>query len=130
MGTCYTYLLYDDFDWKYQNKTKQETIQAIKEEFPVAEILAQWSHYIVVDLDKNSPYKEQTKNLRKFCDSVYWYGDGDPYKIQKVDFHIDQKFLNSWNEEKYKPSAEETEAYRTAAEARVLQSLNDTSSPE
>lgn len=86
MGTCYTYLLYDESDWKYSNKTKEETIENIKKELPVAEILASWDNYIVVDLDKNSPWGNNVQRLQKYCDGAYYYPDSAIYEIKKVDF--------------------------------------------
>ena len=86
MGICYTYLLYDDFDWDYDRK-KSTVIKDLKKELPVAEVIAQWPHYIVVDLDKNGPYRDSIlQTLRKYCDSAYVYGDSSPWDLEKVYF--------------------------------------------
>ena len=89
MGICYTYLLYDDFDWAYQDRTKAETIEALKKELPVAEILAQWYYYIVVDLGKHSPWRDSTQLLKKYCDSAWYYGDSAGWDLQEVEFKPD-----------------------------------------
>lgn len=86
MGTCYTYLLYDDFDWGYRNKSKEEMIESLKQELPVADVVASWSHYIVVDLDKNSPWGENVQILKKYCDSAFYYTDTSGWDIKQVEF--------------------------------------------
>lgn len=86
MGTCYTYLLYEDFDWSYSGKTKEEIIQDIKTELPVAEILATWPHYIVIDLNKNWPLGDNAHKLKKYCDVAYCYTDSDQYNIKRIEF--------------------------------------------
>lgn len=90
MGVCYTYLLYEDFDWCYSERSKDQVIEDLKKELPVAEILAQWSHYIVVDLDKNSPTNDNAQALRKYCDSAKYYTDMSEWSIQEVEFKHDK----------------------------------------
>ena len=89
MGTCYTYLLFDDFDWGYRDRTKKEIIERIKEELPVATIEAQWYKYIVVDLDKCSPWRDSTQKLSKYCDSAKYYTDSAPWELRDVEFKKD-----------------------------------------
>src|SRR5258708_37316583 len=89
MGVCYTYLLYDDFDWSYSNLSKENTITALKEDLPVAEVLTQWNNYIVVDLDKNSPWGENVQKLKKYCNSAYYYGDSSQWDLKQVEFKED-----------------------------------------
>lgn len=86
MGTCYTYLLFDDFDWGYSNRTKNQTIKDIKKRFPYVDILAQWQDYIVVHLDKTSPYGDKIQQLQDYCSSARYYGDSAPYDIQELEF--------------------------------------------
>lgn len=86
MGTCYTYILYDDFDWDYRDKPKQQIIEDLKVELPIAEILATWPHYIVVDMDKTWPLGDRAAKLSKYCDVAYCYPDSDQSNIQRVHF--------------------------------------------
>lgn len=88
MGICYTYLLYDEMDWRYYSylDNKEKIIEAIKEEFPAATILAQWPHYIVVDMDKNSPYGDNMQRLQKYCDRCYYYNDMASWEINTLQF--------------------------------------------
>jgi hypothetical protein len=87
MGTCYTYLLYDDWDWGYNwDKSKDDVIEDIKKEFPVATVLAQWRNYIVVDMDKNSPWKDHTHELKKFCAHAWYYGDTASWDLKEMQF--------------------------------------------
>lgn len=74
-------------DWHYwPSDSKEKVIEAIKKEFPVAEILGEWYGYIVIDLDKNSPYGNNVQRLQKYCDGAYYYGDGSIYDLQRVVF--------------------------------------------
>jgi hypothetical protein len=89
MGTCYTYLLHDEWDWHSYGgglASKDRSIAELKKEFPVAEILAQWPHYIVVDLDKNSPYGENIQRLQKYCENAWYYGDTSTYELKELKF--------------------------------------------
>lgn len=90
MGICYTYLLYDDFDWDYTTNTKDKVIEEIKKDLPVATILAQWYQYIVVDLNKNWSDGDNAQSLHKYCDVAYYYTDSNPSYIQKVKFNKKQ----------------------------------------
>lgn len=86
MGTCYTYLLYDDWDWSYSNQSKEELTEDLKKELPIAEVISTWNHYIVVDLDKNSPWGDNAQKLKKYCDKAYYCTDTAPYELLKVEF--------------------------------------------
>jgi hypothetical protein len=86
MGTCYTYLLYDECDWHYVDKGKEYTIEAIKKELPVADVLATWPCFIVIDMDKHSPWRDSTQLLQKYCDGAWYYTDTAIYELHKVRF--------------------------------------------
>jgi hypothetical protein len=86
MGTCYTYLLYDEWNWSFRDNGKEEIIESIKSELPVAGVLSTWSNWIVVDLDKNSPWGENVRRLKKYCDGAYYYTDTSIWDLKKVEF--------------------------------------------
>jgi hypothetical protein len=86
LGTCYTYLLYDEFDWGYTNNSRMQTIAKLEQELPVATVLAYWPHYIVVDLDKNSPWSDNAQLLGKYCDSAYYYDEYSQYELRDMEF--------------------------------------------
>lgn len=85
MGTCYTYLLMDEFDWDYANTSKEKKIEEIKVELPVADVISQWFKFIVIDLDKNSPWGDNAKKLHKWADCVYYYSDHRPWDLQRLE---------------------------------------------
>lgn len=86
MGVCYTYLLYDDFDWEYSDKSKDQVIQDIKKDLPVATILTQWYQYLVIDIDKNWPLGDNAQSLHKYCNVAWCYTDMSPYHMERVEF--------------------------------------------
>lgn len=88
MGICYTYFLYDDCYWSNGSEHRAKVKEGIKKEWPYAEIKAEWPEYLVVDLDKTSPFGDSVQKLRSFCDSAYYYGDSSEWDIQKVDFKL------------------------------------------
>lgn len=109
MGVCYTYLLYDDFDWGYVDTTKEDTIEALKKELPVAEVKAQWNNYIVVDLDKNHPWGDNAQKLRNYCDGAWYYGDSSEWDLNKVEFKKD--LIKEANEPKNRNAKHIKEAF-------------------
>lgn len=86
MGTCYTYLLHDNFDWSYQSKTKEEVIEQLKDKYKYADVVAQWPHYIVIDLDKRSPWSDTAQSLKYYCESAHYYTDSSEWDIKPVEF--------------------------------------------
>jgi hypothetical protein len=93
MGICYTYLLYDEFDWDYAGTSKCEILGNLKVELPVADILATWRCFAVIDLDKNSPQGHNAQCLQKYCDIAYFCGDTSNGTLHKVEFK--QLMINS-----------------------------------
>lgn len=81
MGTCYTYLLHLEYygTWDFDELK-------IKEDYPYATKLAQWDGWLVIDLDKISPYGDRIQNLQKYCDIAYYYPDTNSGDIQQVEF--------------------------------------------
>lgn len=116
MGTCYTYLLYDDFDWRKDDFSsgRQETIEKIKRELPrYATVEAHWPHWIVVDLDKNSPWGERVQKLKKYCDAAYYYPDTGGYELKKVEFKkTEEEIRQEANEPQNRNKTEIDRAYR------------------
>lgn len=53
MGTTYSYLVHDEFDWAYVGYSKAEALSALKD--AGGTILGQWYAYIAVDFEKRPP---------------------------------------------------------------------------
>jgi len=87
MGVCYTAILFDEFDWNYVNNSKEATIKKIQESIPSAELLAQWSCFMVLDLDKKYPLMKQTGTvLLEAADAVWYYPDVGAYSLKELSY--------------------------------------------
>jgi len=77
MGTHYTVLVYDDFDWEYVNKDKeyfkQELTEKLSEFCPAVKLKAEWFGYMIFDLERKHPETEEIKNILLDQDMVYYY---------------------------------------------------------
>jgi hypothetical protein len=83
MGICYTINMYDDFDWDYVGKSKWSIVEEFSKEFEQVrgfkpELLAQWRHHLVFDIDKTPPYIDEYKVIiKKYCDSCTYESDNE-----------------------------------------------------
>ena len=82
MGTHYTALIYDDFDWEYANGDKehhkQELIEKLSEFCPLVKLKAEWYGYMVFDLYRRHPETEEIKEILLDQDLIYYYSCQDP----------------------------------------------------
>jgi hypothetical protein len=86
MGVVYTVLLFDDWDWKYKETSKEKKISEFIKDFPQATLEASWNKYLVFDFDKKYPLvKETGKRLLDLADVVFYYSELDPWNIKRLD---------------------------------------------
>jgi hypothetical protein len=86
MGTVYTAMLYDEFNWNYVNSSKDDKIEVIEKLIPSAELIAQWPNFMVFDLDKKYPLmKNVGMHLLDNADAVWYYPDIEAYNLRKLE---------------------------------------------
>ena len=82
MGTDYTVIVYDDFDWNYLNLNKEDCKHRILEELgnlcPELEFKSEWYRYMVFDLGRKHPENKEIKEILLKQDLVYYYSCQDP----------------------------------------------------
>jgi len=84
MGTDYTVILQDDFDWNYVGKTKEDVLTQLMLK-PYYHIEAQWYGHIVLFIGRDHPESSEfTSNFKQFCDSAHYYSCTDPYDKKPV----------------------------------------------
>ena len=90
MGTCYTILMMDEFDWNYLNKTKEETLAQFEEEMRKVRYIdgleGTGYGWAIYDLDKTWPnYDPYYDVISKYCDVAYFWTDTGRLDIQKME---------------------------------------------
>lgn len=114
MGICYTLIMQDEWNWGYLEETKDKTLKEFEDKFRkldyrYIERIAEWTDYVVYDIDKASIYsQERLQLIRDYCDCAHYYSDIDstlrflslpPYK-SKVKEEIDNMASRRTPEEK------------------------------
>lgn len=89
MGTCYTIILLDEFDWGYVDNSRENTVERInnylKELKRGGRVIAQFPHGIVVDLEKIWPWDEEMKRfLMCNCDTAWLFSDHNVGSLTKL----------------------------------------------
>lgn len=79
MGICYTYFLYDGFDWGYENINKNDMIKKLKKYSTI--LSDSIPHFIVVDIDKKHPtdFIEEIKKDGIVYDMAFEYSDDEEH---------------------------------------------------
>ena len=77
MGMCYQIIMCDEFDFDYVNTPKEKRLKEFQEEYIKAgayqcDLIAQWPHYAVFDVDKLGPFNERAEIVKQYCDAA-WY---------------------------------------------------------
>lgn len=77
MGVCYKLFLEDEFDWGYKDTTKDLKLKEFEKAYGgCCERVAEWDHFAVYDIDKQTPYIRDRKNIiAKYCDRAYYTSD-------------------------------------------------------
>lgn len=86
MSVNYTIFVYDDFDWNYANtdkpKSKQKLLDDLLEVGCPADVLADFRHYIVLDLHKKYPLIGDINKILMKNDMIYYSSCHDPTLIR------------------------------------------------
>jgi len=93
MGSVYTVILQDDFDWEYVGTNKSEKIIEIatiigdmSECDWKPELLGQWYGHIVFDCEKLPIFIEDySKVILSLCDSAIYWDDASPFRKTKLE---------------------------------------------
>ena len=90
MGICYQIILCDEFDWGYLNTSKEKHLKEFQKEYLKAgayqcDLIAQWPHYAVFDVDKQGPFNERSKVVKEYCDSAWYNQDNSLTVLHKVE---------------------------------------------
>lgn len=89
MGTCYKLILGDEFDWGYSETSKEEQLKEFERKYGgYIERIAEWYGFVVYDVDKQTPYLEERKNIiREYADTAYYIADYN-FEIVELDLPI------------------------------------------
>jgi hypothetical protein len=70
MGTTWHVQLFDEFDWRYANKSKAGMIGDFRKLCPWAKVVSEWYGWIIFDVDKWYP-NAHTQEILGLCDSAF-----------------------------------------------------------
>jgi len=90
MGICYQVILCDEFDWDYVNTNKDQRLKEFQEAYLAAgayqcDLVAQWPHYAVFDVDKRGPFLERAEVVKKYSDAAWYNMDISFYELRKIE---------------------------------------------
>ena len=90
MGICYQIILYDEFDWDYMDTNKETRLKEFAEEYIAngaycCDLIAQWPHYAVFDVDKRGPYDKRAEVVKKYSDAAWYNMDNQLYNLIKIE---------------------------------------------
>lgn len=95
MGTCYTVMLMDEFDWQYADSQKAERLMAFEAEFPHVTKTAEWRRFAIYDFDKVYPLAENAPKILRHCDAAFYIKDSSPWLIERIEMGAANKNINA-----------------------------------